>query len=154
MSKLDHQVAVVTVASKGIGADTARTFAAEGVSVVVNYSSSREAAERVVKEIAAKGGKAIAVQADVSKEADVVRLFAETKKAHGKVNNLVNNADAYAFSPLDGVTEDQFHRHLNVNMLGVLLAIREAVKLIGPEGDSIINFGSCVSTIHPPNSSV
>ena len=154
MGKLTNQVAVVTGASKGIGAAISIALAAEGASVVVNYSSSKEGADRVVKEIIAKGGKAIAVQADVSKHADVTRLFAETKKAYGKLNILVNNAGIYQFAPLDGVTEKLFHDHFNLNVLGLLLATKEAVKLIGPEGGSIINVGSGVSTINPPNTSV
>src|SRR5439155_9529295 len=148
MGKLNNQVAVVTGASKGIGAGIAKALAAEGASVVVNYASSKEGADRVVKEITAKGGKAVAVQADLSEAADVTRLFAETKKAYGKLNILVNNAGIYEFSPLDGVTEGQFHKHFNLNVLGLLLATKEAVKLIGPEGGSIINVGSGVSTIN------
>jgi 3-oxoacyl-[acyl-carrier protein] reductase len=154
MGKLTNQVAVVTGASKGIGAGIAVALAAEGASVVVNYASSKEGADRVVKEITGKGGKAIAVQADVSKPADVTRLFAETKKAYGKLNILVNNAGIYQFAPLEGVTEKLFHDHFNLNVLGLLIATREAVKLIGPEGGSIINVGSGVSTINPPNTSV
>ncbi len=154
MGKLANQVAVVTGASKGIGAEIARALAAEGASVVVNYSSSKDGADRVVKQITDKGGKAIAVQGDVSKQADITRLFAETKKAYGKVNILVNNAGIYAFAPLDSVTEEDFHKHFNLNVLGLLLTTKEAVKLIGPEGGSIINIGSGVSTILPPNSSV
>jgi 3-oxoacyl-[acyl-carrier protein] reductase len=154
MAKLSNQVAVVTGASKGIGADIAKALAAEGASVVVNYSSSKEAADRVVREITSKGGKAIALQADIAKHADVIRLFAETKKAFGKLNILVNNAGIYEFAPLEGVTEELFHRQFNLNVLGLLLATQEAVKLIGPEGGSIINIGSGVSTALPPNSSV
>lgn len=154
MGKLTNQVAVVTGASKGIGAAISIALGAEGASVVVNYASSKEGADRVVKEITAKGGKAIAVQADVSKAADVTRLFAETKKAYGKLNILVNNAGIYQFAPLEGVTEKLFHDHFNLNVLGLLLATQEAVKLIGPEGGSIINVGSGVSTINPPNTSV
>ena len=154
MGKLTNQVAVVTGASKGIGAGIAKAFAEEGASVVVNYSSSKEGADRVVQEITARGGKAIAVQADVSKSADVVRLFAETKKAYGRLNVLVNNAGVYDLLPLDNVTEEHFHKHFNLNVLGLLLATKEAVKLIGPEGGSIINVGSGVSTVTPPNSSV
>lgn len=154
MGKLTNQVAVVTGASKGIGAGIAKALAAEGASVVVNYSSSREGADKVVNEITAKGGKAIAVQADVSKQADVIRLFAETRKAYGKVNILVNNAGVYEFSPLEGITEDHFHKHFNLNVLGLLLATKEAVKLIGPEGGSIINVGSGASSILPANTSV
>jgi 3-oxoacyl-[acyl-carrier protein] reductase len=154
MGKLTNQVAVVTGASKGIGAAISIALAAEGASVVVNYASSKEGADRVVKEISAKGGKAIAVQADVSKPADVTRLFAETRKAYGKLNILVNNAGIYQFAPLEGVTEKLFHDHFNLNVLGLLLATQEAVKLIGPEGGSIINIGSGVSTMNPPNTSV
>ncbi len=154
MGKLTNQVAVVTGASKGIGAGIAKAFAAEGASVVVNYASSKEGADRVVKEITAKGGKAIAVQGDVSKQTDITRLFAETKKAYGKLNILVNNAGVYDLLPLEGVTEGHFHKHFNLNVLGLLLATKEAVKLIGPEGGSIINVGSGVSTVTPPNSAV
>jgi 3-oxoacyl-[acyl-carrier protein] reductase len=154
MAKLTNQIALVTGGSKGIGAAIAKALAAEGASVVVNYASSKEGADRVVKEITAKGGKAIAVQADVSKQADIMRLFAETKKAYGKLNILVNNAGVYEFAPLDGTTEELFHRAYNLNVLGLLLTTKEAVKLIGPEGGSIINIGSGVSTILPPNSSI
>jgi len=152
MGKLTNQIAVVTGASKGIGADIAKALAAEGASVVVNYASSKEGADRVVSAITAKGGKAIAVQGDVSKQADITRLFAETKKAYGKVNILVNNAGVYEFAPLDSITEELFHKQFNLNVLGVLLTTKEAVKLFGPEGGSVINIGSGVSTIFPPNS--
>ncbi len=154
MAKLTNQVAVVTGASKGIGAGIAKALAAEGASVVVNYASSKEGADRVVAEITAKGGKAIAVQGDVSKQADITRLFAETKKAYGKLNILVNNAGVYEFAPLEGTTEELFHRHFNLNVLGLLLTTKEAVKLIGPEGGTVINIGSGVSTILPPNTSI
>jgi 3-oxoacyl-[acyl-carrier protein] reductase len=154
MGKLTNQVAIVTGASKGIGAGIAKALAAEGASVVVNYSSSKEGADKVIQEITAKGGKAIAVQGDVSKQADITRLFAETKKAYGKLNILVNNAGIYQFAPLDAVTEELFHSQFNLNVLGLLLTTKEAVKLIGPEGGSIINVGSGASTILPPNSSV
>ena len=154
MGKLSNQVAVVTGGSKGIGAAIALALAAEGASVVVNYASSKEGAEKVVKEITSKGGKAVAVQADLSKPTEISRLFAETKKAYGKLNILVNNAGVYEFVPIEGVTEDHFAKHFNLNVLGLLLATKEAVKLIGPEGGSIINVGSAVTAIHPPNSSV
>lgn len=154
MGKLTNQVAVVTGASKGIGAGIAKALAAEGASVVVNYASSKEGADRVVKEITDKGGKAIAVQGDVSKQADITRLFAETKKAYGKLNILVNNAGIYKFAPLDSVTEELFHDHFNLNVLGLLLTTKEAVRLFGPEGGSIINIGSGVSSIFPPNTTV
>src|SRR5215472_17264929 len=124
MGKLANQVAVVTGASKGIGAGIARALAAEGASVVVNYSSSREAADKVVKEITAKGGKAIAVQGDVSKQADITRLFGETMKVFGKLNILVNNAGVYQFAKHEATTEELFHRHFNLNVLGLLLATK------------------------------
>lgn len=151
MGKLTNQVAVVTGASKGIGAGIAKALAAEGASVVVNYSSSKEGADRVVQEITAKGGKAIAVQGDVSKQADITRLFAETKKAYGKLNILVNNAGVYEFAPLDAITEELFHKQFNLNVLGLLLTTKEAVRLIGSEGGSIINIGSGASSVYPPN---
>ncbi|MGA2719240.1 MAG: glucose 1-dehydrogenase [Candidatus Acidiferrales bacterium] len=154
MGKLAGQVAVVTGASKGIGAGIAKALGAEGASVVVNYSSSREGADRVVREITANGGKAIAVQGDVSKQADITRLFETTKKAYGKLNILVNNAGIYEFAPLEGTTEDLFHRQFNLNVLGLLLTTKEAVKLMGPEGGSIINIGSGISKMLPPNTSI
>lgn len=154
MGKLTNQVAVVTGASKGIGAGIAKALAAEGASVVVNYASSKADGERVVKEIIEKGGKAIAVQADVSKQADITRLFAETKKAYGKLNILVNNAGIYKFASLEAVTEELFHSQFNLNVLGLLLTSKEAVKLFGPEGGSIINVSSGASTILPPNTSI
>jgi 3-oxoacyl-[acyl-carrier protein] reductase len=153
MGKLTNQVAVVTGASKGIGAAIAKALASEGASVVVNYSSSKEGADRVVQEITANGGRAIAVQGDVSKQADVSRLFAETRRAYGKLNILVNNAGVYAFAPLEDITEELFHKQFNLNVLGLLLATKEAVKLMGPEGGSIINISSGVSTVFPPNAS-
>jgi 3-oxoacyl-[acyl-carrier protein] reductase len=154
VGKLANQVAVVTGASKGIGAGIAKALAAEGASVVVNYASSKAGADAVVKEITAAGGKAIAVQGDVSKQADITKLFAETKKAYGKLNILVNNAGVYEFSPIEGVTEEHFHKHFNLNVLGLLLTTREAIKLIGAEGGSIINVGSGVSTLTPANTVV
>jgi 3-oxoacyl-[acyl-carrier protein] reductase len=154
MKKLEGQVAVVTGASKGIGAGIARALAEDGAAVVVNYASSRDDADRVVAEIEHRGGRAIAVQADVAKQADVVRLFTETRKAFGRLDILVNNAGVYEFKPLDAVTEEHFHKQFDVNVLGLLLATREAVKAFGPEGGSIINVGSGASRITPPNSSV
>src|ERR1700731_5061527 len=124
--RLTGKVAVVTGASKGIGASIAKHLAAEGASVVVNYSSSKEGADKVVKEITAKGGKAVAVQGDVSKQADITRLFAETKKAYGKLDILVNNAGIYQFAPLDAITEELFHKQFNLNVLGLLLTTKEA----------------------------
>lgn len=140
--KLVGKVAVVTGASKGIGASIARALAEEGASVVVNYSSSKQDAERVVAEIAARGGTAIAVQADVSKPAHIEGLFSEARRSFGRLDILVNNAGVYEFSPLEGVTEEHFHRHFNVNVLGLLFTTKEAVKQMGPEGGSIINIGS------------
>ena len=152
--KLQGKVAVVTGASKGIGAGIAIHLAAEGASVVVNYSSSKAGADRVVDEITKDGGKAIAVQGDVSKQADIVRLFAETKKAFGRLDVLVNNAGIYAFAPLEAVTEELFHNHFNLNVLGLLLTTQEALKFFGPDGGSVINISSAVTAITPPNSSV
>ncbi len=154
MSKLSGKVAVVTGASKGIGAGIAKGLAAEGASVVVNYASSKEGADRVVAEIAAKGGKAIAVQGDVAKAADVQRIFAETKKAFGQLDILVNNAGVYQFTPLEEITEEQFHRLFNTNVLGLLLATQEAAKHFGAEGGSVINISSTVTAINPPGSAI
>lgn len=153
-SKLKGKVAIVTGASKGIGAAIAKHLAAEGASVVVNYASSKEGADRVVSEIAKKGGKAIAVQADVAKSENIDRLFAEAKKAFGKLDILVNNAGVYEFTPIDGVTEERFYKHFDLNVLGLLLASKKAASYFGPEGGSIINISSAVSTFTPPNSAV
>jgi 3-oxoacyl-[acyl-carrier protein] reductase len=152
--KLQGKVAVVTGASKGIGAGIAIHLAAEGASVVVNYSTSKAGADRVVDEITKDGGKAIAVQGDVSKQPDITRLFAETKKAFGRLDVLVNNAGIYAFAPLESVTEELFHSQFNLNVLGLLLTTKEALKFFGPEGGSVINISSAVTAITPPNSSV
>ena len=152
--KLTGQVAVVTGASKGIGADIARHFAAEGAAVVVNYSSSKEGADRVVDEITKRGGKAIAVQANVARKAEVERLFSATTKAFGKINILVNNAGVYDWSPLEEITEEQFHKHFDVNVLGLLFATQEAVKQFDSAGGSIINISSAVTSLTPPNASV
>jgi 3-oxoacyl-[acyl-carrier protein] reductase len=152
--KLAGKVAVVTGASKGIGAEIARQLAAAGASVVVNYSSSKSGADKVVADVTAKDGKAVAVQADVSKQADVTRLFAETKKAFGHVDILVNNAGVYEFSPLDTISEEHFHRQFNLNVLGLLLASQEAARLMGPNGGSIINISSAVTAITPANTAV
>src|SRR5262249_3407809 len=155
MSKrLTGKVAVVTGASKGIGAEIARELAAEGASVVVNYSSSKEAAERVVAEIVANGGKAVAVHANVTKKPDVERLFAETKTAFSKADILVNNAGAYEFAPLVEITVEHFHKLFDLNVLGLLLASQEAVRQFGKEGGSIINISSVVAASAPPNTSV
>ena len=144
-SKLTGKVAVVTGASKGIGAAIARHLAAEGAAVVVNYSSSKSGADKVVSEIREQGGKALAVQANVAERADIERLFAETKKAFGKLDILVNNAGIYEFAPLENVTEEHFHKQFNLNVLGLLLASREAAKHFGPEGGSIVNISSVVA---------
>ena len=154
MSELTGKVAVVTGASKGIGAAIAKSLGAAGAAVVVNYASSKEGADRVVAEITGKGGKAIAVQGDVSKAADVKRLFAETKKAFGSLDVLVNNAGIYAFEPLENVTEDEFHREFNTNVLGPILTTQEALKHFGLDGGSVINISSVASTSAPPNSVV
>jgi 3-oxoacyl-[acyl-carrier protein] reductase len=153
MSKLTGRVAVVTGASKGIGAGIAKALAAEGASVVVNYASSKEGADKVVAEITGKGGKAIAVKGDVAKLADVQQIFAETKKAYGKLDVLVNNAGVYEFAPLADITEEQFHRQFNTNVLGLILATQEAAKHFNGHG-SVINIGSIVSRTTPPNSAV
>jgi len=150
MNKLANKVAVVTGASKGIGAGIAKSLAAEGAAVVVNYASSKQDADRVVAEITKQGGKAVAVQGDVSKAPDVQRLFAETKRAFGKLDVLVNNAGVYQFAALGEITEEQFHRQFNTNVLGLLLATQEALKLFGPEGGSVINIGSTISRVTPP----
>jgi 3-oxoacyl-[acyl-carrier protein] reductase len=154
MSKLAGKVAVVTGASKGIGAGIAKSLAAAGAAVVVNYASSKEGADRVVAEITGSGGKAIAVQGDVSKAADVLRLFAETKKAFGTLDVLVNNAGVYQFAPLEEVTESEFHRQFNTNVLGLILATQEAVKHFGEHGGSVINIGSVVSRLGMPGTTV
>jgi 3-oxoacyl-[acyl-carrier protein] reductase len=154
MSKLAGKVAVVTGASKGIGASIAEHFGAAGASVVVNYSSSKAGADAVVTKIIAKGGKAIAVQGDVSKQEDIVRLFAETKKAYGKLDILVNNAGIYDFKPLGDITADHFHKQFNLNVLGLLLTTQEAIKLIGEEGGSIINISSLVGQMPAATGSV
>lgn len=152
--KLNGKVAVVTGASKGIGAGIAKHLAAEGAPVVVNYASSREGADKVVDEITESGGKAIAVQADVAKKKDVERLFAETKKAFGKIDILVNNAGVYQFAPLEEVTETEFHREFNTNVLGVILATQEAVKHFGADGGNVINISSTATAITAPSTVV
>jgi 3-oxoacyl-[acyl-carrier protein] reductase len=152
--KLDGKVALVTGASKGIGAAIAKELAAEGAAVVVNYSSSKADGEKVAKEITARGGKALAVQANLSKAEDIERLFAESKKAFGRVDILVNNAGIYEFSPLENVTEEHFHKHFNLNVLGLLLASQAAARQFDGSGGSIINISSVVSTLAIPQSAV
>jgi len=154
VSDLTGKVAVVTGASKGIGASIAKALAAAGAAVVVNYASSRDGADRVVADIKAKGGKAIAVKGDVAKEKDVRQLLDTTKETFGAVDVLVNNAGVYNFLPLEDTTEDDFHRHFNVNVLGTLLATREAVKRFGPNGGSVINIGSTASVDNIATASV
>jgi 3-oxoacyl-[acyl-carrier protein] reductase len=152
--KLAGKVAVVTGASKGIGASIAAHLADEGAAVVVNYASSRLGADRVVAEIKAKGGKAVAVQADLSKPEDVRRLFDETKKAFGRLDVLINNAGVYEFAPLEQVTVEHYRKQFDLNVLGLLLASQEAAKLFGPDGGSIVNVSSVVSRSAPPGTSV
>lgn len=154
MSKLTGKVAIVTGASKGIGASIAEHLAAEGASVVVNYATSKSGADAVVKRITEKGGKAVAVQADVSKPQDITRLFAETKKAYGKLDTLVNNAGVYEFAPLESVTPEHFHKQFNLNVLGLLLTTQEAVKHFNGSGGSIINIGSVVGAMPVATASV
>ena len=154
MGELEGKVAIVTGASKGIGAAIAKGLSAAGAAVVVNYASSREGADRVVAEITGKGGRAIAVQGDVAKTADVRRLFEETQRAFGTLDVLVNNAGVYQLEPIESVVEDAFHRQFNTNVLGPILAIQEAVKHFGPKGGSVINISSVASTSAPPNSVV
>jgi 3-oxoacyl-[acyl-carrier protein] reductase len=154
MGKLANKVALVTGASKGIGAGIAKALAADGASVVVNYSSSKAGADKVVAEIKSKGGKAVAVQGDFSKQEDIGKVFAEVKKSFGRLDTLVNNAGIYAFTPLEQVTAEEYQKIFNLNVLGLLLSSKEALKYFGPEGGSIINIGSVVSSLTPPHSSV
>jgi len=151
--KLAGKVAVVTGASKGIGAAIAKHLAAEGASVVVNYSSSKAGAEKVVSEITAQGGKAVAVQGNVAKQSDIQNLFAETKKAYGKLDVLVNNAGIYEFLPLEQVSAEHFHKQFDLNVLGLLLTTQEALKQF-PGTGSIINVGSVVGSSPAPGGSV
>jgi 3-oxoacyl-[acyl-carrier protein] reductase len=154
MGKLANKVALVTGASKGIGAGIAKALAADGAAVVVNYSSSKAGADKVVSEIKAKGGKAVAVQGDFSKQEDIGKVFAEVKKTFGRLDTLVNNAGIYNFTPLEQVTAEEYHKIFNLNVLGLLLSSKEALKYFGPEGGSIINIGSVVSSLTPPQSSI
>jgi 3-oxoacyl-[acyl-carrier protein] reductase len=150
--RLAGKVAVVTGASKGIGAGIAKQLAAEGAAVVVNYASSKEGADQVVNEITGRGGKAIAVQGNVAKTEDIGHLFAEANKVFGRLDILINNAGVYRFAPLEEVTEDEFHRQFNTNVLGIILATREAVKYFGNDGGSVVNIGSTVTSLTPPTS--
>jgi 3-oxoacyl-[acyl-carrier protein] reductase len=153
MSKLSGKVAVVTGASKGIGAAIAKSLAAEGASVVVNYASSKSGARTVVDSIIAAGGKAVAVSGDVSKTGDAQTIIDAAIKNYGRLDILVNNSGVYEFSPIEAATEDQFHRMFNINVLGLLLTTQAALKHIG-EGGSIINIGSVVSRVTPPASAI
>lgn len=152
--KLAGKTAVVTGASKGIGAAIAKALAAEGAAVVVNYSSSRDAADQVVAAITATGGRAIAVQANVARQADIEKLFAETTRAFGAVHVLVNNAGLYAPTPLGAITEENFRRHFDLNVLGLILTTQEALKTFAPEGGAIVNLSSVVAQFCPPGLSV
>jgi 3-oxoacyl-[acyl-carrier protein] reductase len=154
MSKLQGKVALVTGASKGIGAGIARELAAAGAAVGVNYATDRPGAESVVGEITQTGGRAVALQGDVSKPADVARVLAEVNRAFGTLDVLVNNAGVYAAMPLEAVTEDEFHREFNANVLGPLLVVRESLRHFGPGGGSVINIGSAASRMCPPGYSI
>jgi len=154
MSKLKGKVAIVTGASKGIGASIAKHLADEGAAVVVNYSSSKAGADKVVAEIVGKGGKAVAVQGNVAKLADIEKLLSETKKAFGQLDILVNNAGIYEFAPIEAVTEELFHKQFDLNVLGLILTTKEAVKYFGPAGGSVVNISSIVSTLAPAAASV
>jgi Dehydrogenases with different specificities (related to short-chain alcohol dehydrogenases) len=152
--KLNGKVAVVTGGSKGIGAGIAKQFATEGAAVVVNYASDKQGADRVVDEITKRGGKAVSVQANVTNRSEVGRLFAAAEKAFGKIDVLVNNAGVYQFAPLEQVTEDEFHRQFNTNVLGLILATQEAIKHFRPGGGSVVNVSSVASTATPPAAAV
>src|SRR3989440_2129769 len=154
MNRLTGKAAVVTGASKGIGAAIAEHLAAEGASVVINYAASKAGADAVVRRINDQGGKAVAIQADVSRPDDIQRLFAQAKAAYGKLDVLVNNAGIYEFAPLESVTPEHFHKQFNLNVLGLLLATQEAVKLMGPTGGSIINVSSIAGPMPVENASV
>jgi len=153
MSKLSGKVAVVTGASKGIGAAIAKALAHEGASVVVNYASSKDGADKVVDEINSNGGKAVAVGGDVTRQADANSIIDAAIKNYGKLDIVVNNSGVYEFAPVEEITEEQFHRMFNVNVLGLLLITQAAIKHLG-EGSSIINIGSGVTRVTPPNSAV
>ena len=153
MKKLHRKVGVITGASKGIGASIAEHLAAEGASVVVNYATSQAGADAVAGWIVAKGGKAIAIRADVSRPGDIERLFKQTRDFYGKLDILVNNAGVFQFAPLDAVTPEDIRRHFDLNVIGLILTTQAAVRLIGPEGGSIINIGSIVGSMPAPNAS-
>ena len=153
MSKLSGKVAIVTGASKGIGAAIAKAFAKEGASVVVNYASSRDGADAVVKAITGSGGKAVAVRGDVTKLADTQAIVNAAIENYGKLDIVVNNSGVFEFAPVEAITEEQFHRQFNTNVLGLLLVTQAAIKHLG-KGSSIINISSAVSTLQPPASAV
>lgn len=152
--KLKNKVAIVTGASKGIGASIAKQLAAEGALVVVNYFSSKEGADKVVASIQSKGGKAVAICANVSKQADIKHLINETIKLYGKLDILVNNAGVYDFFPLEDVTAERFHKMFDLNVLGLILLSQEAAKHFGPQGGNIVNISSVASVLAMPNCSV
>lgn len=154
MKKLANKVAIVTGASKGIGAGIAKSLAADGASVVVNYASSSKDADKVVADITNAGGKAIAIKGNVSKTADIDNLFAETEKAFGKADVVINNAGVYQMGTIETVTEEEFHRQFNINVLGLLFISQAAVKHFEGKGGSIINIGSAVTRITPPGSAI
>ena len=153
MNKLTGKVAVVTGASKGIGAAIAKSLAAEGASVVVNYSSSKSGADAVVSAINSDGGKAVAIHGDVSKAAEAQGIIEAAIKNFGRLDVLVNNSGVYEFSPIESITEEHYSKIFNVNVLGLLLTTQAAVKHLG-EGASIINIGSLVTSVTPPNTAV
>lgn len=154
MKRLEHKVAVVTGASKGIGASIAKALAKEGAAVVVNFANAKEDAERIVTEIINDGGRAIGIQANVSKTADIEHLFSETLKQYGTVDILVNNAGIYLWGPLEAVTEEGFHNQFDINVLGLLLASKAASQHFSDKGGSIINIGSAVSSAEPAGSAI
>jgi 3-oxoacyl-[acyl-carrier protein] reductase len=154
MDKLAGKVAIVTGGSKGIGAAAAKALAAEGAAVAVNYSSGKEGAERIVSQITREGGKAIAIKADVSNAADVKRMFEETKKALGSVDVLVNNAGVFQFDPIEAITEKEFHREFDINVLGTILVTQEALNYFPRTGGSIVNISSIASANPVPNSAL
>ena len=149
MGKLTGKVAIVTGASKGIGAGIARGFAAEGAAVVVNYCATKDGAERVVRQIEEKGGRALAIRADLAKPEEIRQMFVQTKQAFGRLDILVNNAGVFNFAPLEDITVEQFHYQFDVNVLGALLATQEAVRYFGEEGGSVINIGSAITVLNP-----